>query len=110
MTLDEIRAELRRTLDTHPGLLESTTAVRLCEHLTKEDAMAAAKKTAHEADSNRPTEMLGVRMSKRELDRVHAMVEQLSLGTASSLGRRAMMIGLDLIEKDPMVLLSGGKR
>jgi hypothetical protein len=53
------------------------------------------------------SEMLGVRVSKADLDRLDALTERLPIGTRHAIARYALRIGLDAIERDPAILLGG---
>lgn len=51
------------------------------------------------------SEMLGVRVSTEDLERIDALAQRLPIGTRHSIARFALRIGLDAIERDPSVLL-----
>jgi hypothetical protein len=53
------------------------------------------------------TEMLGIRVSKPELERLDALATRMPIVTRHALARAALALGLDAIEKDPTVLLGG---
>jgi hypothetical protein len=50
-------------------------------------------------------QMLGVRVSSDDLARLDALVERLPIGSRHAIARFALRVGLDVIERDPSVLL-----
>ena len=51
-------------------------------------------------------EALYVRLTHSDVERLVALVSRYEVLTKASLARRAMRIGLDVIERDPTVLLN----
>jgi hypothetical protein len=67
------------------------------------EEMAKATKDKEEGLS----EMLGVRVSKGDLERLDALADRLPIGTRHAIARFALRIGLDAIEENPAILLGG---
>ena len=51
--------------------------------------------------------MLGLRVSADDMARIDALAGRLAIGTRHGIARAALRLGLDAIEKDPAILLSG---
>jgi hypothetical protein len=51
------------------------------------------------------SEMLGVRVSKADLERIDALAARLPIGSRHGIARVALRIGLEAIERNPMILL-----
>ena len=53
--------------------------------------------------------MLGIRVAKADLDRLDAIAERMPAGTRHSIARVALRLGLEAVERDPLLLIGGSK-
>lgn len=74
--------------------------------MEKVNGMAKSKA----ADSDGLSEMLGIRVAKSDIERIDALAERMPVGTRHSIARVALRLGLDAIERDPVVLIGGAPK